>query len=180
MKDRAKTFSETGRPTAADVPPLLECYRTFDQIKEEHDALKKRLRELSQTIKWNPAGFEYVNCAATLRQTEETFRQFMDDLNRYLAREERVLFPVAMPYTGGAMGPVKVLEQDYILARQFYETFLEKNERYAATGDPKDAEEAISCLLQVLMIVSEHFRVEEDAVFPTAESLMEDIEYGSL
>lgn len=159
---------------------LLECLNTFDQVKEEHAALKTRLNDLLQMIQWDSNGSAYVECKATLDLAKDKFVAFMEDLERYLAREERTLFPVARPHTGGAMGPVNVLVQDHVLAREFYEAFLDKNDRYAATGEYKDAEEALSYLMQMLMIVSEHFRVEEDVVFPTTERLMEDIEHNGL
>jgi len=159
---------------------LLECVNTFEQVKEQHAALKARLDDLLQTIEWDPNGSAYVECSAALDLAKDKFIAFMEDVERYLAREERSLFPVARPQTGGAMGPVNVLVQDHVLAKEFFGEFLEKNRRYELTGEYKDAEEALTYLMQLLMIVSEHLRVEEDVLFPTTERLMEDIEHNGL
>jgi hypothetical protein len=75
---------------------------------------------------------------------------------------------------GGRIGPASVLEQDSSIAIQFYESYLQ------ATADGAASEEALRLLQQVLMIITEHFRVEDENILPITDRLMEEIDYNGL
>ncbi|MCC3375958.1 hemerythrin domain-containing protein [Cohnella sp. REN36] len=158
------------RPTD---PPLLTWYLSHDQWREEHEALHDRLLELCRMMKWNPANYDYPDWETHHQAVREKFIPFMRDWRNHLSMERKTLYPVTKTaICGGRIGPVSVLEQDERIAGQFYEAYLE-----AAEGEASP-EDALSRLLQVLMIVAEHFRVEEEVVVPAAERLMEEIEYS--
>jgi len=153
--------------------PLLEFYRTYDQWKEEHDDLHARLIELCRFLTEKPAPDEHTDWDARHRLVRDTFLPFMEDWLRHLSRERATIYPFAQRATcGGAIGPIPVLEQDQRIVDQFYESYL------IAAYRGESAEELLSRLLQVLMVIAEHFRVEDETVLPATEKLMDEIEYS--
>ncbi|WP_169306716.1 hemerythrin domain-containing protein [Cohnella pontilimi] len=154
--------------------PLLELYLNYDEWKEEHDALQSRLLELCRLMKWNPGNYEHANWEAHHRKVKDLwFLPFMRDWKRHLAKERNAIYPIAQSaICGGKMGPAAVLEQDGRIAETFFQEYLDA----VKSGAPP--EEALALLLQVLMIVAEHFRVEDESVVPVTEKLMEEIEYN--
>lgn len=152
--------------------PLLDLYLSYDQWKEEHDALRDKLNKLCVKMRWNPGNFDYPYWGTHLRQVHEDFMPFMEEWQTHLDKERTIVYPIAK-YSGkgGRMGQVSVLEQDDRIALQFYESYLLSLE----SGEP--AEESLTRLLQTLIIISEHFRVEDETIVPAAERLMEEIEY---
>jgi hemerythrin-like domain-containing protein len=154
-------------------PPLLDLYLTYDQWKEEHDALHERLLELCRYMKWNPGNYDYSDWDAHHRKVRDQFIPFMKDWQRHLAKERETVYPVAKSVIcGGRMGPVAVLEQDVKIANQFYDGYLD------AVRENAPAEDVLQRLLQVLMVIAEHFRVEDETILPLTERLMLEIEYG--
>ncbi|MFB9278610.1 hemerythrin domain-containing protein [Cohnella cellulosilytica] len=152
--------------------PLYDLYMRYDQWKEEHDALYDRLLELCRLMRWNPGNFDYPFWGAHHRGVHEKFVAFMTDWKAHLSKEKQVIYPIAKSaICGGRMGPAAVLEQEDAIACQFYDAYM------AAVGSGESPEECLSRLLQVLMIVAEHFRVENETVVPAAERLLEEIEY---
>jgi hemerythrin-like domain-containing protein len=152
---------------------LLELYLTYDQWKEEHDALHARLLELCRFMRWNPDNYEYTDWESHHRKVRNLFIPFMQDWRRHLDRERKTIYPVAKNFTcGGGMGPIAVLEQDDQIATQYYEAYIQAEEE----GTPP--EDALSRLLQVLMVIADHFRVEDESVVPLTEKLMEEIAYS--
>ncbi|MCD9020686.1 hemerythrin domain-containing protein [Cohnella silvisoli] len=153
--------------------PLLELYLTYDQWKEEHDTLHGRLLELCRLMKWNPGNYVYPDWSTHHRKVRESFLPFMRDWQQHLAKERKMIYPIAKSaICGGPMGPVAVLEQDGRIVDQFYEAYLQ------ATEEGASPEDALCRLLQVLMIIAEHFRVEDEIVVPATERLMDEIEYS--
>lgn len=153
-------------------PPLLELYNSYDQWKDEHDALKANLLELCRLLTWNPTNFDYADWDGFHRQIRSQFVTFFKDWELHQERERRMIHPVAKPCAGGQWLPVAVLEKERRLAEQFFLAYLEK----AGTT----AEEALISMQQVLMLLTEHFRVEEESVIPATEKLLEQIEYSAL
>jgi hemerythrin-like domain-containing protein len=152
--------------------PLYALYMRYDQWKEEHDALYGRLLELCKLMRWNPGNFDYPFWGTHHRNVHEKFIPFMNDWQAHLAREKEIIYPIAKSaICGGRMGPAAVLEQEDAIAGQFYEAYL------AAVKAEESPEDCLSRLLQVLMIIAEHFRVENETVVPAAERLLEEIEY---
>jgi len=156
-------WTDTPPGTDANLPmPMWVSH--FGQIKEQHAELKKRLDQLGRTMPrtWG----EYAARSDLRKNIYESAVRFMSDLDRHIEWAETHLFPVAEHYTGGRMGPVNVLKQHVVLAKRFYREYLEK--------ERDGAEEAITCLLQALTIVSDILRLEEEAVFPVMEKMKPD------
>lgn len=155
--------------------PLLELYLTYDQWKEEHDALHTRMLELCRFMRWNPANYEYNEWESHYRKVQSLFIPFMEDWKRHLEREKQTIYPVIKVFTcGGGIGPIAVLEQDDQIANQYYKAYVKAE----AEGEGMPPEEALSNLLQVLMVVANHFRVEDEWIVPLTEQWMEEIEYS--
>lgn len=173
-----KTTNADEIRAGADLP-LLECVNHFDQVKEEHDELQRRLSDLTAAVN-GAAGLEPADDAAMFLRVRGKFLAFMDDLELYYAKEERMLFPVAGPHTGGAAGPVQALMRDHAQTKQLLATFLEEADLFAALGDRREAEDALICLVETLTIAAEHLRIEHCTLFPATERLMDDIAYSSL
>lgn len=152
--------------------PLLDLYLSYDQWKDEHDALRDKLKQLCVKMRWNPGNFDYPYWGTHLRQVHDDFMPFMAEWRTHLATERKIVYPIAKNAgCGGRMGQATVLEQEDRIAMQFYESYLES----LANGEP--AAESLSRLLQVLFIISERFRVEDETIVPAAERLMDEIEY---
>lgn len=155
--------------------PLLDLYLTYDQWKEEHQALSVRLKELCMLVNWHPGNYHYIGWDSHHREVRELFLTFMQDWQQHLNGEQQTIFPLAKSaICGGRIGPVAVLEQDGCIALQFYESYLQ------ATADGAAAEDALHLLQQVLMIITEHFRVEDETIIPVTDRLMEEIDYNGL
>lgn len=153
--------------------PLLELYMSYDQWKEEHEALHARLRELSNLMRWNPGNFDYPSWGPHLHKVHVKFVSFMEVWQNHLVKERKIMYPIArFAICGGRMGPVAVLEQEAAIAGNFYDAYLQAMEQ------EEPPEECLSLLHQVLMIIAEHFRVEDEMLVPAAERLMDEIEYS--
>jgi hemerythrin-like domain-containing protein len=152
--------------------PLFDLFLTFDQWKDEHDALHARLLEICRFMKWNPSNYEYNDWDAHHRKVREQFLPFIHDWQDHLAKERAMVYPVAKnAICGGRMGPVAVLEQDVRIAAQFFESYQE------AVTEGVPVEDALCRLLQVLMVIVEHFRLENETVLPAAERMLDEIDY---
>ncbi|TVY01973.1 hemerythrin domain-containing protein [Cohnella terricola] len=152
--------------------PLLDLYLSYDQWKEEHDALHLRLRELCNLMRWNPGNYDQPCWDSHFRKVHGMFVDFMKDWRNHLVKERKVIYPIARTaICGGKMGPSAVLEQEDAIAGQFYEAYLQGVE------EGESPENCLSRLLQVLLIIAEHFRMEDETVVPAAERLMDEIEY---
>ncbi len=152
--------------------PLYELYMRYEQWKEGHDALYDRLLELCRLMRWNPGNFDYPFWEIHHRGVHEKFVAFMDDWQKHLSKEKQIIYPFAKTaICGGKIGPAAVLEQEDAISRQFYEAYL------TAVAGGESPEDCLSRLLQVLMIITEHFRVENETIVPAAERLMDSIEY---
>jgi hypothetical protein len=66
---------------------LLELYLTYDQWKEEHEAMHARLLELCRFMRWNPTNYEHNDWESHHLKVRELFIPFMKDWQRHLNRE---------------------------------------------------------------------------------------------
>jgi len=154
-------------------PPLVDLYLGYDQWKEQRDELRRRLQELCKLMRWNPGNFDYPYWGSHHRTVHDKFIAFMVDWQENLERNRRVLYPIAKTaLCGGRMIPAAALEQEDAIAGHFYEAYLQ------AVNDGESPEDCLSRLHQVLLIISEHFRTEDETLVPAAERLMDEIEYG--
>lgn len=66
---------------------LLDLYLTYDQWKEEHEALYARLLELCRLMKWNPSSYEQSDWEVYHCKVRKAFIPFMQDWQRHLNKE---------------------------------------------------------------------------------------------
>ena len=152
---------------------LLGLYHHYAQWKEEHRALYARLLELRRLTRWNPSNYDHSDWESHHLMAREAFIPFMMDWQRHLDHEQQKVYPLVMSIsTDGGMNPIRVLVQDGRIAEQFFESYMK------AVREGASAEEALAHLAQVLSIVAEHFRIEEETIVPAAEQLMNDLEYS--
>ncbi|WEK54875.1 MAG: hypothetical protein P0Y55_01995 [Candidatus Cohnella colombiensis] len=164
---------------ANSAPPLLELYNGYDRWKDEYLSLRIRHRELCRLLKWNPNNFDYPDWDGFHSSIQQRFLDFFRDWEQHQQQEQRFIYPIAKSSTGGTSLPVSVLEQESGLTQQFYEAYKEKAGLLESNSNLL-AEEALISMLQVLLLLSEHFRVEDEFVIPIIETLLEQLEYNSL
>ncbi|MFC5700309.1 hemerythrin domain-containing protein [Cohnella faecalis] len=155
-------------------PPMLELYREYDQWKAEHEELQVEVRLLCAYVQRKRSSFDYERWERQHEELDERFRAFMSNWHRLLNKERRAIYPIAKPLTGGRAGPIAVLEQDGQIADLYYAEYVKLSAEGALT------DETLTCLHQCLLIVSEHFRIENEVLLPVTEMLMDHIELGSL
>jgi len=152
---------------------LWQMVIAYDQWKEEHAQLYERLLELCRFMRWNPGNYEYHDWSAHHQLVREKFLPFMAAWQRHLLIEQSMIYPLTRSKLGGGrIGTAGVLEEDSRIASQYYDAYVK------AVEDGVSPEEALSHLLQVLIIVAEHFRIEDETLVPAAEQLMDEIEYS--
>ena len=153
--------------------PLLELYLTYDQWKDEHDSLHARLMELCRCVRWNPNNYDFPNWDTHHRLVRAAFIPFMQEWQTHVQRERLTIYPFAeSAICGSRMGPVSVLEEEDRIVEQFYEDYLRTSEEGASPED------SLTRLMQILLIVAEHFRVEDETILPITERLMEELAYS--
>ncbi|WP_276358003.1 hemerythrin domain-containing protein [Cohnella caldifontis] len=152
---------------------VLEMYLSYDQWKEEHDALQERLLELCRYMRRHPDRDDPVDAEIELRSAMQRFEPFMRDWLTHLQRERDTVYPFAKSLTGGgSIGPISVLEQDGRIAERFYREYRQSLEVGERAG------EVLSRMLQVLVIAAEHFRIENEVVLPATEKWMDEVAYS--
>ncbi|MFD1953445.1 hemerythrin domain-containing protein [Paenibacillus thailandensis] len=152
---------------------LLDFYDSYDQWKEEREALQERLRGLCRYMRLKPDRDKPNAWSELHLELREQFLAFMKDWQRYIRLERSVIYPVAARQGGtGQNGAASVLKEDDRLAAEFYEAYL-SGCREGATD-----EEALDRMFQSLMIIAEHLRIEDETVVPQTERLMDEIAYN--
>lgn len=147
-----------------------------EQLREEHVVLQSKLTEfirIAKSIKPDGDAAHSVGLYETLRQD---ILVYMEALNGHSEWEDKVLFPMIAEYTGKDMGPIAVMEKEHELAKQHVTRFLEAMENPQALTDGERNREAVSFLLQAHTILTDHFKKEEEWLFPLAEQMLADFE----
>lgn len=154
-------------------PKVLKLVNTFDRWKEEHELLHERLLELCRYMRWNPGNYEYHDWSAHHRLVREKFLPFMEAWQRHLHTERMTIYPLARSIPPERLvGIVDGPEQHCRFVARAYESYAN------AVAEGASPEEALSLLLEVLVLVADRFRVEEEKLLPAAEQLLVEIEYN--
>lgn len=152
---------------------LLDFYGGYDRWKEEHDSLQERLLDLCRYMRANPDRSRPNGWSEVHNEVRDLFLAFMKDWRRYVRLEKKIIYPVAALAGGSGEGiTLSVLMQDDKLVADFFEAYL------AACREGVSDEEALSRLFQSLMIIAEHFRIEDESVLPRTERIMDEIAYN--
>lgn len=148
----------------------------IEQLREEHAVLKEKMAGfygIAKTVGRDPAVTDW---GGTLRSLRVQIEAFMGEMELHSAWEDHILFPMVQEYTGKDMGPVAVMEHEHELAKQNVQRFLDIIGGLPASVGSEEAKEAASYLLQVYVILMDHFKKEEEVLFPLAEQMLTDIE----
>ncbi|WP_438449276.1 hemerythrin domain-containing protein [Gorillibacterium sp. sgz5001074] len=148
----------------------------IDQLKEEHAELKKKMADFYGAAKIMGRDPSVTDWSNAIKSLHTDIVSFMEEMEQHSVWEDQVLFPMVQEYTGKDMGPVAVMEHEHELAKMNVQRFLEKSESLSAAVSPEQAQEAASYLLQAYVILTDHFKKEEEVLFPLAEQMLTDIE----
>lgn len=148
----------------------------IEQLREEHLELKKKMAGFYDVAKTAGRDETVADWSGTLRELRLNIEAFMADMDSHSLWEDQVLFPMVQEYTGKDMGPVAVMEHEHELAKMNVQRFLDQTESLPETVGAEEAKEAASYLLQVYVILNDHFKKEEEVLFPLAEQMLTDIE----
>lgn len=148
----------------------------IEKLREEHVYLKEKLMECYGMAKVIGMDEGVTNWSASLDNLKKKIAAFMEQMDSHSLWEDEVLFPMVAEYTGKDMGPVAVMEYEHELAKQNVNRFFEAAEKLQVPVSCEEAREAASFLLQAYVILSDHFRKEEEVLFPIAEQMLTDFE----
>lgn len=159
--------------------PMLKFTRALDQLKEEHEVLRKKLREFEVIDEIIRAGKKNTDWYGTLHNLKKRVEDFQELLTRHSDWEDEALFPTVSMYVEDNAGLVDVLEEDHYLAEQYIEAFLEELKKSAAPIYQPCARRIIGLLMNAHQLLQDHLKAEEHHIYPIAEEIIEDIDYLS-
>jgi Hemerythrin HHE cation binding domain. len=173
----------TARPNAfAELAMRLEA---------EHEQIKAMCSALcQQSIHYATGMSSYVTIQglSVLRDEAELL---LIELKKHSSWEEEALFPVLMHYSHKKIEPtimpsLWVLEKDHELAVLYIESFIQASSTLLHSWrlDPlsgarlqHELKESCDCLTQGCFILTAHFQMEEELLFPLAEEILTDMDY---
>ena len=97
-------------------------------------------------------------------------KNFFNELNIHLKREEEVLFPAFEEVSGSQMGPTHVMKMEHTQIREM----LKKIQELTDTTITKESKKKLSGLLETLMILmQQHNMKEEQILYPMADRALD-------
>lgn len=148
----------------------------MDQLRDEHELLKREMMELYGMAKVVGQNEDVLNWSVSLDCLRGKIIQFMEKMNAHSLWEDQVLFPMVRDYSGQKLEELTVLEQEHKLVHSHMMSFLHLMEGAAAPINSQKAKEAAACLLEAYTVLAGHFRKEEENLFPLAEQMLMDLE----
>lgn len=163
------------------------------RLQTEHEQLKAScvsLGELSARTASSNGDYGTMQMLKELRAKAEGLLQ---ELERHSNWEDEELFPVFSHYFKQKEEPTMlpsmwVLEKDHELALQFFESFLQSSRTLIGMmmlerGRRPDErlmrmlKDGCDHLTQGCLILTAHFQMEEELIFPMAEEILTDLDY---
>ncbi|MWC29899.1 hemerythrin domain-containing protein [Paenibacillus sp. MMS18-CY102] len=175
---------DTARPS--------EYMQLFMKLEADHEQLKAACDELCALSMRGAAVFSRRGAKNLLAVLRERTAAVIGDLSAHARWEDEALFPVFTRYYKQEIEPtiqpsLWVLEKDYELAMQFFESFMQASFAQLNLLTLEDGEvglkffeglkEGCNCLTQGCFILNSHFQMEEELIFPLAEAILTDIDY---
>lgn len=182
-------------------PTLLEpCHsarpsiymQIFMRLQSEHEYLKKRCEELSELSSRAATSSGSFGAQHLLHDLSTKAKLLLQELDSHSTWEDDEVFPLLSRYYKMKLEPtilpsLWVLEKDHELALQFFESFLlTSNELHAmllldsSRQETKFKEKMKACcdyLTQGCLILTSHFQMEEELIYPLAEEILTDMDY---
>ncbi|MDF2937867.1 MAG: hemerythrin [Paenibacillaceae bacterium] len=148
----------------------------MDQLREEHELLKREMMELYGMAKVVGQDDDVLNWSVSLNYLRGKTIQFVEKMDAHSLWEDQVLFPMVRDYSGQELEHLNELEQEHKLAHGHIMSFLRMLESCSAPVNSGKAKEAAACLLEAYTVLSGHFHKEEENLFPLAEQMLTDLE----
>ncbi|MFB9324868.1 hemerythrin domain-containing protein [Paenibacillus aurantiacus] len=159
------------------------------RLQREHEQLKDRCGALCELSRRAASSTSLIEAAPLLSELRTQAASLLALLERHSTWEDGELFPFFSRYYKLKMEPtimpsLWVLEKDHELAVQFFESFLQKSDALIGllsmdTQGAKLTEVKQSCddLTQGCLILTSHFEMEEELIYPMAEDILTDMDY---
>ncbi|MCD1261014.1 hemerythrin domain-containing protein [Paenibacillus athensensis] len=153
-----------------------------DRLKVEHAVLQQQLKEIRQLAGELYAAQDCASGPCRLIELQDRVLLITEDLDRHSKWEEEELFPVLQLYFNRKLLPsitpsIWVMEKDHELARLFVQSFIDGVNGMAEPIEEGFMKEMAAQLIQACLILSEHFTLEEELVFPMTDQLLKDLDY---
>jgi hemerythrin-like domain-containing protein len=118
----------------------------------------------------------------TLRILKLRMTDFIDQLHEHSVCEEREVFPVIDLYFRRLMKPsitpsIWVMEKEHELADLFVKSFMEAVDALSERSSSEQNRQTAAHLVQACLILTEHFELEEELIFPLADEMLTDIDF---
>lgn len=133
-----------------------DIFSIADSFEKDHDRLDQLFRDYLQS-----KNSHYANA-------RENFISFKHGLERHIAWEEEILFPIFRRKTGIIEGPVAVMEEEH---RQILDIIRQINlnvENNDASSNRLEHD--------LIMIIGRHNIKEENVLYPVLDQLLTEIE----
>lgn len=168
-----------GTNAADAMHPMLKFTLVLDQLKEEHEELRNRLKEFAAIEEIIRAGKANTDWYGTLHDLKARVESFLGLLDRHAGRAGEALFPTVTMYAEAGDPIMEIWDEDHRLAVQYMYGFLEELKKSVAPIYRPRAKRIISFLMDAHKLLQEHFKAEERYIYPVAEEIIADIDYLS-
>lgn len=164
----------------------------FMRLQAEHEHLKKKCEELSELSSRAATTSGSFGAQHLLHELSSKAKLLLQEMDAHAKWEDEEVFPLFTRYYKKKLEPtilpsLWVLEKDHELAIQFFESFLQScNELHAMLLLDSNRQEAkfknkmkMCCdsLTQGCLILTSHFQMEEELIYPLAEEILTDMDY---
>ncbi|WP_240644329.1 hemerythrin domain-containing protein [Paenibacillus paeoniae] len=162
------------------------------RLQTEHEQLKASCVSLGELSARTAASNGDYGTLQMLKELRMQAEELLKELERHAKWEDEELFPVFSRYYKQKDEPtilpsLWVLEKDHELALQFFESFLQSSRTLIGMlmldqGRPdltlmKLLKDGCDQLTQGCLILTGHFQMEEELIFPLAEEILTDLDY---
>ena len=146
--------------------PLYRLNDSVQRLEEENVQLKEGLNELFRMAKAIGRNENMQNWSGTLRYLAVMAGVFRSDMEAHVKWEAETMFPMIAWYVGDELEHFTLMEQEYELANQFIQAFLDAvKETHNRPVLRKEAVEMASYLIEACEILVQHFLKEEDLIY---------------
>lgn len=193
-----KRRREEGMPAATNKAVILEPENSARssafmelamRLAREHEQLKHQCDALRELSSRTAASTSLAGAIPMLTELRGHTSTLLRQLERHSRWEDKELFPYFSRYYKLKMEPtimpsLWVLEKDHELALQFFASFLQASNSLMGLMVVEElgaslSEVKHSCddLTQGCLILTSHFQMEEELIYPMAEEILTDMDY---
>lgn len=144
----------------------------LEHLKEEHGPLRKQMEEIHALAKGVYNASPSEDQLAFLQTLHQKVLEFESALTLHSEKEEGLLFPMMIRYLGHGGGPIAVMEYEHEQAKGYINIFLEQTSDMGETVSEAMFAEMAANVINVYQILSNHFKKEEEVLFPNAQLML--------